>query len=265
MLTETQTNGALALEQKDRVIIIPAQDEITARKLRVAAYARVSSSSEDQLNSYRAQNQYYSELISNNPDWEMVDIYADSGITGTSVDKREDFKRMMADCRKGKIDRILVKSISRFARNTKDCLAAVRELKELGVSVLFEEQGIDTARVSSEMVTAIMASLAQKQSPPAGPSIIFFTLEIAALFKLAQIAPDGRFAERTLAGRLQRVCKISRPDRYPGIGHGPEQDIFHFRVFFLHGGSPSHSFVVIIFHPEGKVHQLFQIWPTFIR
>ena len=164
MLTETQTNGALALEQKDRVIIIPAQDEITARKLRVAAYARVSSSSEDQLNSYRAQNQYYSELISNNPDWEMVDIYADSGITGTSVDKREDFKRMMADCRKGKIDRILVKSISRFARNTKDCLAAVRELKELGVSVLFEEQGIDTARVSSEMVTAIMASLAQKQS-----------------------------------------------------------------------------------------------------
>ena len=164
MATEMQTNGTLALEQKNRVIIIPAQDEIVARKLRVAAYARVSSSSEDQLNSYRAQNQYYSELISNNPDWEMVDIYADSGITGTSVDKREDFKRMMRDCRKGKIDRILVKSISRFARNTKDCLAAVRELKELGVSVLFEEQGIDTARVSSEMVTAIMASLAQKGS-----------------------------------------------------------------------------------------------------
>ena len=164
MATQAQTNGTLALEQKNRVIIIPAHDEIVARKLRVAAYARVSSSSEDQLNSYRAQNQYYSELISGNPDWEMVDIYADSGITGTSVDKREDFKRMMADCRKGKIDRILVKSISRFARNTKDCLAAVRELKELGVSVLFEEQGIDTARVSSEMVTAIMASLAQKQS-----------------------------------------------------------------------------------------------------
>ena len=129
-----------------------------------SVYARVSSSSEDQLNSYRVQNQYYSELISSNPDWEMVDIYADEGITGTSVEKREDFQRMMQDCRKGKIDRILVKSISRFSRNTKDCLAAVRELKELGVSVLFEEQGIDTARVSSEMVTAIMASLAQKQS-----------------------------------------------------------------------------------------------------
>ena len=162
-VAKKQTSGNLALEQQ-RVIVIPAHDEIIARKLRVAAYARVSSSSEDQLNSYRAQNQYYSELISGNPDWEMVDIYADEGITGTSVEKREDFQRMMQDCRKGKIDRILVKSISRFARNTKDCLAAVRELKELGVSVQFEEQGIDTSKVSSEMVTAIMASLAQKGS-----------------------------------------------------------------------------------------------------
>ena len=162
-MAKKQTDGSLALEQQ-RVIVIPAHDEIVARKLRVAAYARVSSSSEDQLNSYRVQNQYYSELISSNPDWEMVDIYADEGITGTSVEKREDFRRMMQDCRKGKIDRILVKSISRFARNTKDCLAAVRELKELGVSVQFEEQGIDTSKVSSEMVTAIMASLAQKGS-----------------------------------------------------------------------------------------------------
>ena len=162
-MAKKQTDGNLALEQQC-VIVIPAHDEIVARKLRVAAYARVSSSSEDQLNSYRVQNQYYSELISNTPDWEMVDIYADEGITGTSVEKREDFQRMMQDCRKGKIDRILVKSISRFARNTKDCLAAVRELKELGVSVQFEEQGIDTSKVSSEMVTAIMASLAQKGS-----------------------------------------------------------------------------------------------------
>ena len=162
-MAKKQTDGSLALEQQ-RVIVIPAHDEIVARKLRVAAYARVSSSSEDQLNSYRVQNQYYSELISSNPDWEMVDIYADEGITGTSVEKREDFQRMMQDCRKGKIDRILVKSISRFARNTKDCLAAVRELKELGVSVQFEEQGIDTSKVSSEMVTAIIASLAQKGS-----------------------------------------------------------------------------------------------------
>lgn len=102
-MAKKQTNGNLALEQQ-RVIVIPAHDEIVARKLRVAAYARVSSSSEDQLNSYRVQNQYYSELISGNPDWEMVDIYADEGITGTSVEKREDFCRMMRDCRKGKIE-----------------------------------------------------------------------------------------------------------------------------------------------------------------
>jgi len=115
MAKKAQTNGNLAMEQ--RVIVIPAHDEIVARKLRVAAYARVSSSSEDQLNSYRVQNQYYSELISSNPDWEMVDIYADEGITGTSVEKREDFQRMMQDCRKGKIDRILVKSIrSKYER-----------------------------------------------------------------------------------------------------------------------------------------------------
>lgn len=164
MAKKVQAIGNLALEKQNRVIVIPAQDEIIARKLRVAAYARVSSSSDDQLNSYRAQNRYYSDLISGNPDWEMVDIYADEGITGTSAEKREDFQRMMQDCRKGRIDCILVKSISRFARNTRDCLAAVRELKELGISVRFEEQGIDTARVSSEMVTAIMASLAQKES-----------------------------------------------------------------------------------------------------
>lgn len=89
---------------------------------------------------------------------------SDEGITGTSAAKREDFQRMMADCRRGLIDQILVKSISRFARNTKDCLEAVRELKELGVNVRFEREGIDTANVSSELITAIYAAFAQKES-----------------------------------------------------------------------------------------------------
>ena len=159
-----KTTGSLALKPKPRIITIPATGQDLTRPLRVAAYARVSSDSNDQLHSYAAQTAYFAKLINSNPNWIFADIYADQGITGTSVEKREDFQRMMSDCRKGKIDRILVKSISRFARNTKDCLAAVRELKELGVSVLFEEQGIDTSKVSSEMVTAIMASLAQKQS-----------------------------------------------------------------------------------------------------
>ena len=95
----------------------------------MAAYCRVSSSSEDQLNSFAAQNIHYTQYITEHENWRLVDIYADEGITGTSAAKREDFQRMMADCRRGLIDQILVKSISRFARNTKDCLEAVRELK----------------------------------------------------------------------------------------------------------------------------------------
>ena len=97
---------------------------------------------------------YFSKLIAGNPNWKLADIYADKGVTGTSIDKREDFLRMMEDCRKGRIDRILVKSISRFGRNTRERLKAVRELAGLGVIVLFEEQKIDTAETTGEMLTA---------------------------------------------------------------------------------------------------------------
>lgn len=156
--------GSLALNPAPRRIIIPAADQDHTRPLRVAAYARVSSDSSDQLHSYAAQTAYFAKLINSDPNWTFVDVYADKGITGTSTEKREDFQRMMEDCRSGKIDRILVKSISRFARNTKDCLEAVRELKELGVNVRFEREGIDTANVSSELITAIYAAFAQKES-----------------------------------------------------------------------------------------------------
>ena len=120
MSGKEKTNGSLAMAP--RVITIPAASQENTRKLRVAAYARVSSNSEDQKHSFAAQNAYYSKLITGNPDWELADIYADQGITGTSIDKRDDFLRMMEDCRKGRIDRILVKSSSRFARNTKESL-----------------------------------------------------------------------------------------------------------------------------------------------
>lgn len=156
--------GSLAVSPAPRFITIPAATQGQARKLRVAAYARVSSDSDDQLHSYAAQNAYFTKLIISNPDWDFVDVYADKGITGTAVAKREDFKRMLEDARKGRIDRILVKSISRFARNTKDGLEAVRELKSLGVSVYFEEQNIDTARATGETLTAVFAALAQKES-----------------------------------------------------------------------------------------------------
>ena len=152
MSDKEKTNGSLAMAP--RVITIPAANQETARKLRVAAYTRVSSNSKDQEHSFAAQNAYFSKLITDNPDWELADIYADQGITGTSIDKRDDFLRMMEDCRKGRIDRILVKSSSRFARNTKESLAAVRELKSLNISVYFEEQNIDTAQVSGEVLIA---------------------------------------------------------------------------------------------------------------
>ena len=124
MSGKEKTNGSLAMAPK--VITIPATSQESPRKLRVAAYARVSSNSEDQKHSFAAQNAYYSKFITDNPDWELVDVYADKGITGTSVEKREDFLRMMEDCRKGRIDRILVKSSSRFARNAKERLCRYR-------------------------------------------------------------------------------------------------------------------------------------------
>lgn len=162
MSGKEKTNGSLAMAPK--VIMVPATSQENPRKLRVAAYARVSSNSEDQKHSFAAQNAYYSKLITDNPNWELADIYADQGITGTSMEKRDDFLRMMEDCRRGRIDRILVKSSSRFARNTKESLEAVRELKALGVSVYFEAQNIDTAQVSGEILTAMFAAMAQRES-----------------------------------------------------------------------------------------------------
>ena len=118
---QKKTSGSLALNGAPQVITIPPSDPVRDRKLRVAAYARVSSGSEDQLNSFAAQNAHYTELITDNPEWEFVDVYADKGITGTSAEKRDDFQRLLADCRRGRVDKILVKSSSRFARNAKVC------------------------------------------------------------------------------------------------------------------------------------------------
>lgn len=149
------------LAKKPIIIEATKQQEI---KLRVAAYCRVSTDSEDQLNSFVAQNSHYSTYIRNHENWTLVDVYADEGISGTSAKKRGDFQRLLSDCRKGKIDKVLVKSISRFARNTAECLEAIRELKSLGISVFFEEHNIDTKMVSSEMLTAVIASCAQAES-----------------------------------------------------------------------------------------------------
>ena len=134
------------------------------QKIRVCAYARVSSDSDDQLNSFSAQVEYFTQLIQNHSNWEFVDIYADEGITGTRADKRDEFQRLMRDCRAGRIDRILVKSISRFGRNSTDCIEAVRELKMLGVTVAFEKEGIDTGQMTNEMYFSMYSAFSQEES-----------------------------------------------------------------------------------------------------
>ena len=133
-------------------------------KKRVAAYARVSTDSDEQLSSYEAQVNFYTNHIASNPEWEFVAVYTDEGITGTNTKKREGFNRMVADALNGKIDLILTKSVSRFARNTVDTLTTIRKLKEKGVEVYFEQQNIYTLDGKGEILITIMSSLAQEES-----------------------------------------------------------------------------------------------------
>ena len=133
------------------------------RKLRVAAYARVSSSKDAMLHSLSAQVSYYNKYISSHDDWEFVGIYEDEGISGTKED-RDEFQRMINDCRTGKIDLILTKAISRFARNTMTMLEIVRELKNLNVDVFFEEQNLHSISSDGEMVLTLLASVAQEEA-----------------------------------------------------------------------------------------------------
>lgn len=130
---------------------------------RVAAYARVSVERGRTLHSYSAQVSYYNDLIQKNPEWEFAGVYADLGISGTGIEKRNDFKRLLQDCEEGKIDIILTKSISRFARNTVDLLNVVRHLKELGIEVRFEKEGISSLTGDGELMLSILASFAQEE------------------------------------------------------------------------------------------------------
>lgn len=152
-----------------RVITIPAKPELAKQKavqrqLRVAAYCRVSTDDEEQISSYEAQQEYYTDKIMTNKEWTMAGIFADEGITGTSARKRPEFLRMIRMCKQKKIDLILVKSISRFARNTVDCLNYIRTLKELGIAVYFEKENINTLSAESEMLITIMGAFAQAES-----------------------------------------------------------------------------------------------------
>ena len=151
------------------VIMIPAKEETPQdlqrkRSLRVAAYCRVSTDSDEQLTSYQNQLAYYTDKIMKNPDWTMAGLFADEGITGTSVKSRKEFLRMIRQCRQGKIDLILTKSVSRFARNTVDTLEYTRELRGLGIPVIFEEQNINSIHSESEFLITIHGAFAQSES-----------------------------------------------------------------------------------------------------
>ena len=132
-------------------------------KLRIAPYCRVSTDSEEQLDSYKSQVQYYTEHVNSKSDWTLVDIYADAAITGTSIKNRVDFQRLINDCMAGKIDIVITKSISRFARNTLDTLKYVRMLKEKGIAVIFEEENINTLTMDGELLLVILSSVAQQE------------------------------------------------------------------------------------------------------
>ena len=144
--------------------VIPSTQETAFKKLRVAAYVRVSTDDYDQENSFLNQYDYYSRYIKANPEWEYVDMYADEGITGTELKHRDEFNRMVEDCKDRKIDLIITKSISRFARNTYDCLKYVRVLKQYGTDVKFEKEGIDTREMTNETELAVLSSMAQEES-----------------------------------------------------------------------------------------------------
>lgn len=142
---------------------VEPKKQAPARRQRVAAYARVSKDTERLMHSVSAQVSYYSSLIQSNPEWEYAGVYADSGISGTGIKDRDEFQRLIADCEAGKIDIVLTKSISRFARNTVDLLATVRHLKEIGVEVRFEKEHINSFSGDGELMMTIIASFAQEE------------------------------------------------------------------------------------------------------
>ncbi len=159
-MTETLTQNNM------RVVIIPpkSQEEIKqSKRLRVAAYCRVSTDEDEHINSYKAQIEYYTEKINKNPEWQMAGIFADEGISGTQAKKRPEFLKMIRLCRQGKIDLILTKSFSRFARNTVDSVDYIRELRALGIGVVSEKENMNTLNEDSEMLITILSCFAQAE------------------------------------------------------------------------------------------------------
>lgn len=227
--------------------LIPAQanpitPKITKPKLRVAAYARVSTSSDEQLTSFENQVAHYSELIASHRDWVPVGVYSDEGISGLSTRRREGLNRLLADARAGRIDLILTKSISRFARNTVDTLTIIRELKDRGIEIYFEKENIHTLDSKGELLITIMSSIAQEESRSISENITWgirqnmargnFTLPYSHFLGYTK-GPDGRpeiveeeakivrriFHEFLAGFSLRRIARGLEAEKIPTPSH----------------------------------------------
>ena len=161
MNTQQRVAKNVTIMEPDPALV---QRDIRKKRLRVAPYCRVSTDSDEQLNSYEAQIEYYTAKIADNPEWTMVRMYADEGITGTSMKKRKEFLRLIADCKKGRVDLVITKSVTRFARNTLEGLQTVRQLKGLGIGVYFEKENVNTLYMDNEMILTFFFSQAQAES-----------------------------------------------------------------------------------------------------
>ena len=212
-------------EIKPRVLPIPAADT-SSRIVRVAAYCRVSTDHEDQETSYEAQQSHFTRLIAETPGWELVDIYADEE-SGTRTAKRENFLRMIGDCEAGKVDLVLTKSISRFARNTLDCLQYIRKLKALNIPIIFTKENINTMDVKGELLTTIMASIAQQES--------------ASISQNVQMGVRYHYQEGKVCSGVHRLLGYNRTSD-GGLVLVPAEAAVVRRIFreYLDGYSPRH-------------------------
>jgi len=224
------------------VTVIPAKSQLpvnimtAAALLKAAGYARVSTNEEEQLNSYAAQVEYYTKHIQANPEWQFVGVYTDEGISATSTKKRDGFNQMIADALAGKIDLIITKSVSRFARNTVDTLTTVRKLKEKGIGVFFEKENINTLDSKGELLITIMSSLAQEESRSISENV---TWGKRRSFEAGKVSlPYKRF-----------LGYAKGPDGLPVIV--PEEAAIVELIFrlFLYGKSP--SFIASLLTDEG--------------
>ncbi len=217
-----------------KVTVIPAKKDLPVnvfsneerKKLRVAAYARVSTNQEEQLTSYEAQVDYYTRYIQAKEEWQFVEVYTDEGISATNTKKRDGFNRMVADALAGKIDLIITKSISRFARNTVDTLTTVRKLKEKGIEVFFEKENIRTLDGKGELLITIMSSLAQEESRSISENVTWGQRKRFADGKVS--LPYGQF-----------LGYRKGPDNLPEIVEEEAVTVRLIYRLFLYGKSPS--------------------------